>query len=252
MKALVISDLHGNWPALQAVAETQDCRDADTIISLGDLVGYGPYPVECVEWVQSHAQVSVQGNHDRAYGENVPPRCSAQFQWLSEAVAPFTRARLTPAHQQYLADLPRWATITMDNRRYAFMHAAPTDPLYRYIGPDPKQWEAELRSVVADVLVVGHTHLQFLLSIGSSEVVNPGSVGQPKDGDPRAAYLVIEDGVCHLKHVVYPIDDTVKGLCTPEIDEHASIVLAELLYTGRVPTMPAMPDAATHAVAPRE
>lgn len=238
MKTLVISDIHGNWPALQAVAETPDCREADTIISLGDLVGYGPWPAACVDWVQTHAQVAVQGNHDRAYGEDVPPRCGPAFQWLSEAVAPLTRARLTSAHRQYLADLPRWASLDIEGKRYVFIHAAPTDPLYRYIGPDPRQWRAELASVVADVLVVGHTHLQFMLPMGSRAVVNPGSVGQPKDGDPRAAYLIIEDGICRLKRVAYPIDETARGLCTPQIDEAASTVLAELLYTGVVPAMP--------------
>lgn len=231
MRTLVISDIHGNWPALRAVAE----RPFDAVISLGDLVGYGPFPRECVNWVRENALISIQGNHDRAYGENVPARCRPQFRWLSDAVAPLTWRNLGTDELRYLASLPRWAVLDIQGRKHAFVHATPTEPLYRYIGPDPKKWAAELGGLDVDVLVVGHTHIQFTLSVDNVEIVNPGSVGQPKDGDRRAAFLVIEDGVCKLERVDYDTEETVSALGTGEVDADAVTVFSTLLRTGMVP-----------------
>ncbi|MGI8547158.1 MAG: metallophosphoesterase family protein [Gemmatimonadaceae bacterium] len=231
MRTLIISDIHGNWPALRAIAETR----FDAVISLGDLVGYGPFPSECVEWVQKNALISMQGNHDRAYGENVPARCRPQFRWLSDAVAPLTWRNLDTEKLKYLAALPRWAVLDIEGRKHAFLHATPKDPLYEYMGPDPKQWAAELGGLDVEVLVVGHTHLQFALSVGKVEVVNPGSVGQPKDGDPRAAFLLIENGVWKLERVAYDVEETVSALYADKVDMDAATVLSTLLRTGTVP-----------------
>lgn len=231
MRTLVISDIHGNWPALRAVVATQ----FDSVIALGDLVGYGPFPAECVAWVREHASIAVQGNHDCAYGADVAAGCRPDFRWLSDAVGPLTWSQLDARALHYLANIPRWAVLDIDRRKYAFVHAAPSDPLYEYIGPDPERWDVELDGLDVDVLVVGHTHLQFALTLGTREVVNPGSVGQPKDGDPRAAFMVIEDGEWRLERVAYPIEDTVNALSSADVDREAVSVLAELLRTGRIP-----------------
>lgn len=231
VRTLVISDIHGNWPALKAVSE----RKFDRVIVLGDLVGYGPFPAQCVDWVREHAEVVVQGNHDRAYAENVPARCRADFRWLSDAVAPLTWRSLDAERLFYLGALPRWAVMEIDGRKFAFVHAAPTSPLYEYIGPDPRRWKAELRGLPVDVLVVGHTHLQFALMLEACEVVNPGSVGQPKDGDPSAAFLIIDDGVCVLDRAAYPVGETIEALEDEGVEKTAAHVLSELLRTGTIP-----------------
>lgn len=243
MRTLVISDIHGNWPALQAVLD-HSLASVDTVIALGDLVGYGPFPAKVASWVAENASVVVQGNHDRAYGENVAVGCRPSFRWLSDAVAPLTWMQLEGEQLAYLKGLPRWAVLNIDGRKFAFVHAAPSDPLYEYIGPNPARWEAELSGMDVDVLVVGHTHIQFSLRIGRSEVVNPGSVGQPKDGDPRAAFLIIEDGVCKLERVAYPINETTAALAGGKVDSEAVAVLAELLRTGTIPSAAADSDRA--------
>jgi len=238
MRTLVISDIHGNWPALQAVLD-RTLASVDSVIALGDIVGYGPFPGECVKWVAEHASIAVQGNHDRAYGANVPAGCRTDFRWLSDAVGPLTWSELDDEQLVYLKGLPRWAVLKIDGKKFAFVHAAPSDPLYEYLGPNPVRWEAELSGMDVDVLVVGHTHLQFSLRVGRSEVVNPGSVGQPKDGDPRAAFMLIEDGVCKLERVAYPIDETIAALESGKVDSEAVPVLADLLRTGSIPSLAA-------------
>ncbi|MEO7217267.1 MAG: YfcE family phosphodiesterase [Gemmatimonadaceae bacterium] len=243
-RTLVVSDIHGNWPALQAVIDST-LASVDTVIALGDLVGYGPFPAECVRWVSENASIAIQGNHDRAYGANVAAGCRPDFRWLSDAVGPLTWSQLNDEQLAYLKNLPRWAVREIDGRKFAFVHAAPSDPLYEYIGPDPGRWAVELSGLEVDVLVVGHTHLQFSLRVAHSEVVNPGSVGQPKDGDPRAAFLLIEDGVCKLERVEYPIDEAVAALGSHDIDPDAVAVLADLLFTGSVPRAAAESNHAT-------
>jgi predicted phosphodiesterase len=231
MRVLVISDIHGNSAALEAVA----AEPHDALVCLGDLVGYGPEPGACVRWIRQHAALVVQGNHDRALGDGSPPRCRAQFQWLAEALAPLGRAQLSDEERGWLAALPRSAVREYDGVRYYFVHATPGDPLYRYLGPDPLAWEPEIRDLEADVIVVGHTHRQFELTAGTRRVVNPGSVGQPKDGDPRAAYAVLEHGAARLGRAAYDVERTVAGLERSPVDSRAAATLSALLRTGRVP-----------------
>jgi protein phosphatase len=113
------------------------------------------------------------------------------------------------------------------------VHATPTDPLYRYVGPDGA-WEHELVGVTESLVLVGHTHLQFVLSADGHRVVNPGSVGQPKDGDPRAAYAVATDGTIVLERVAYDIERTIAGLEAGGVAPAAVEALATLLRTGRL------------------
>lgn len=109
----------------------------------------------------------------------------------------------------WLGTRPSFAYLGADGVRLLCVHAVPSDPLYRYLGPDPHAWEREAAGVEADVVLVGHTHIQFELRAGNTRVVNPGSVGQPRDGDPRAAYAVIEDGAVALRRVAYDVERTV-------------------------------------------
>jgi diadenosine tetraphosphatase ApaH/serine/threonine PP2A family protein phosphatase len=124
--------------------------------------------------------------------------------------------------------------VELSGVRFLFLHATPKDPLYQYLGPDPDEWAAALVGIDADVVVVGHTHLQFDITVGRQRVVNPGSVGQPKDGDPRAAYAVIENGSIALRRVAYPVGRTVDALRDAGVVAPALDVLETLLRTGSV------------------
>jgi putative phosphoesterase len=231
MKTLVLSDIHGNLAALEAVA----AEPHDLLICLGDLVGYGPQPGACVRWVRSHAALVVQGNHDRALVDGSPPGCRAEFQWLADALAPLGQAQLSREERAYLAGLPVSAVREVDGSRCLFVHATPSDPLYRYLGVDPAAWEAEVRSLDVHLVVVGHTHLQLNLALGGKRVINPGSVGQPKDGDPRAAYAVLDNGTCRLCRIAYDVERTVAELKATGVDRDAVADLSLLLRTGRTP-----------------
>jgi predicted phosphodiesterase len=228
---LVVSDLHGNLAALQAVAAVPH----DALVCLGDLVGYGPEPGAVVRWVREHAALVMQGNHDRALADGVAPGCRSGFQRLAAATFPIGAAQVDPEERAYLGSLPREARRTFDGVRCLFVHATPADPLYRYLGPDPAGWERELAGVEANLVLVGHTHLAFELSGGGRRVVNPGSVGQPKDGDPRAAFALLECGRVTLGRVAYPVERTVQGLERAGLSAGVFQPLAELLRSGRVP-----------------
>ncbi len=232
MRTLVISDVHGNLPALQAVLSSEPW---DEVLCLGDLVAYGPYPLECVRLLRSAGAIVVQGNHDRALAEGISPRCRPAFERLAEITHAFARDEAVADDIAYLAGLPRRLFLDRDGRRLLLVHAAPSDPLYRYLGPDAPEWREEAEGSDADVVLVGHTHRQFRLDIGSVIVVNPGSVGQPKDGDLTAAYAIIEEGRIHLRRVAYPVEETVAGLERRGLPGRDLADLAEILRTGSVP-----------------
>jgi predicted phosphodiesterase len=231
MRVLLISDIHGNAAALEAVAR----EPHDGVICLGDIVGYGPEPGACVRWVRAHARHIVQGNHDRALAEGIPPRCRPAFEWLAAALAPLGRSQLSEEELGFLRGLPSLLHETFDSRSCTLVHATPRDPLYGYLGPDSMDWTGQVDGLGPGPLLVGHTHLQFQLVSGLTHIVNPGSVGQPKDGDPRAAYAVLEQGTVSLKRAEYDIERTVTGLARSGADAEAVDTLALLLRTGRVP-----------------
>ncbi len=221
MRVLVVSDLHGNWPALEAVAAVPH----DAVVCLGDIVGYGPQPAACLRWLRENGAHVVQGNHDRALADDVPPRCRADFEWLAAATAGIARSQLDEEELAFLRSLPRTRDLTLDGKRLLLLHATPSEPLYSYLDPDPEKWCAAVAGIDADILLVGHTHLPFHFDLGGLQVVNPGSLGQPKDGDPRAAFALIEDGVPRLERASYPVHRTVAGLRATGVDPVAQEAL---------------------------
>jgi predicted phosphodiesterase len=237
MRVLVLSDIHGNLAALEAVASTS----YEAVVCLGDLVGYGPNPGPVVRWVRENATLTLQGNHDRALADGVAPGCRAQFEWLARATFSLGQQQLSPEELAYLGALPHQALRVFDGVRYLFVHATPSDPLYRYLGPEPGVWAKEVAGVDTDVLVVGHTHIQFELALAGKRVVNPGSVGQPKDGDPRAAYAVLEDGGVRLCRTAYSVERTIDALRNTRVPAEALSALGSLLRTGQVPASPVVP-----------
>lgn len=196
MQVGLISDLHGNRVALEAVLA--DMPDVDALVCAGDVVGYNPWPAACLETVRERSIPTVQGNHDRAVGGGT------SFGFNSMAGAGVRHARETLADDQiaWLADLP--VSRSVFGGRLRLVHGHPDDPdRYTYpaeFGPDLLGEEA--------VLVLGHTHVQHHERYDAGVVVNPGSVGQPRDGDPRAAYAVLDlDTLSVTEHrVSYDID----------------------------------------------
>jgi predicted phosphodiesterase len=152
--------------------------------------------IACLRWLRVRGARIVRGNHDRALADGVPPRCRPDLEWLAAATAGVARSQLDAEELAFLRALPRTLDLTLDGKRLLLLHATPSEPLYRYLGPDPDKWRAAVAGVTADTLLVGHTHMPFHLRFGGLQVLNPGSLGQPRDGDPRAAYAVIDPGEC--------------------------------------------------------
>jgi protein phosphatase len=226
MKALIVSDIHANLEALSSIPETYD-----ELWVLGDLVDYGPDPAAVIDFVRSHAAVVVKGNHDEAVASGKDPRCSPDFREMARATMAFTRASLSAADLEYLARLPETMERTVDGTRFFFCHAAPSDPLYKYLPSDSEQWEEEVERVGADVLMAGHTHRPFVRCIGNSVVVNPGSLGQPKQGTPQACYAIWDSGV-ELRTFDYAVNKTVAKIERMPIPQHVRHDLIAVLESG--------------------
>ena len=229
MRILVISDLHANWPALEAVLGAQAF---DRVIVVGDLVSYGPHPREIVEWVRSRATVTVRGNHDDALACGSDCRCAPASKPLATATRAVHRELLPLEDIQFLGSLPRTASVQSGGQTLFAVHASPRDHLYRYtLTPQASDQHVrgQVGGVQADYVLLGHTHLPMVRSSGGCLVVNPGSVGQPRDGDPRASFAVIEDGGVALKRVAYDVERTVRDLhglpVPPEIVDRLSSIL---------------------------
>jgi putative phosphoesterase len=230
MKILLIADIHANWAALQAITEPHD-----VCLCLGDLVDYGLQPRPCIDWVRKHTQYAVRGNHDHGVAHYIQVSGRAGFKYLTTVTRPVTQELITSDERRYLGRLPITRTITLDDTRFLLVHATPRDPLDEYHSPDPEFWRRRLQGVDADVVCIGHTHHAYALQIDKTLVVNPGSVGQPRDGDPRAAYAIIEARHVQLRRAEYPVEETVQNIQQSSLPEGAKALLSQVLRTGTMP-----------------
>lgn len=230
MRIVIISDIHANPAALSVLPQ-----DFDQLWVLGDLVNYGPQPAEVVEFVRSRATHVVCGNHDCSIGFGEDPRCTLRFRQMAEATRKFTDSVLSVDDKRYLRSLPIQAEVRVHGTHFWLCHAIPSDPLYGYCPPESERWVDECRSVPANVLLVGHTHIQFVRKIGDQLVVNPGSLGQPKSQAPLACYAEWKDGVISLCSTMYPVDATIQNIRAMPIPAAIQQDLITVLRTGSVP-----------------
>jgi putative phosphoesterase len=227
MRILLLADIHANWAALQAIQEPYDL-----CFCLGDLVGYGLEPAPVIAWVRQHAHHAVRGNHDHWLAQDVRVPRRDGLRYLSELTRLLSREKLEPEGISYLSRLPLTRYLTIEGTRYFLVHATPRDPLNELAPADGDFWAGQLQNLDADVIVVGHSHEPYVLPVGSKLVINPGSVGQPRDGDPRASYIVIEERRVEIKRAAYPIQDTVRTLQESSLPDDAKQMLTEILQTG--------------------
>lgn len=227
MKILLVADIHSNWPALSAIEER-----FDACLFLGDLVDYCTDPTPCLNWVRTNATGAVRGNHDHAVAQRIPVRKRTGLGLLASAARPLHWERLTGGEIKYLAHLPVTRQLDLDGKRFYLVHATPRDPFDEYLKEDVALWTSRTEGVKADFVCVGHTHQPFVLDVGHTTVINPGSVGQPRDGDPSAAYCVIENGEVSLRRVPYNIDATIKHMRDSGLDSEAIALAEHFLKTG--------------------
>jgi putative phosphoesterase len=233
MRLLILSDLHGNRAAVEAIHEPYDA-----MVCLGDLVTYGPDPRFCIDYVRERAGcplgVRVRGNHDHAAAFGVEPRCVPAYEPLARATLEYTERVLTPDQRQFLGEAPLTAEFEFGGARFFCVHAAPSDPLYRYLGPEVPAavFREEVERVSCDYLLLDHTHRPLHRRYGATTVFNPGSVGPPSDGDSRASYAIWEDGNLELKRVTYPVAHTVRELEALGLPEDVLLPLVGILMSG--------------------
>jgi diadenosine tetraphosphatase ApaH/serine/threonine PP2A family protein phosphatase len=205
MRVAVISDVHGNLHALDAVVAAIEEEQPDAIWCLGDLVGYGPRPNECCARVAEVADVCLIGNHDLGVLgeislEEFSHEAAESARWTQEVLAEHARA--------YLSELTPAAEIP--DAGAELYHASPRDPVWEYV-LDAGSMSAALQDTIQPIVMVGHSHVPLTARVDDGQLLaahapigteldladrrvllNPGSVGQPRDGDPRAAFILLD------------------------------------------------------------
>jgi putative phosphoesterase len=229
MRILLLSDIHANRPALEAIRE-----EFDICLFLGDLVDYGVEPGPCVEWVRKNVRHAVRGNHDHGASQRVYVQGVGGFRYLTGVTRPRTIQLLSDDDRRYLSGLPTSLWLTLNGKRYFLVHATPRDPMDEFAPPDLEAWRRRVQNIDADYVCVGHSHLQFMFQVGKTTVINPGSVGLPRDGDYRPAYAIITDDGPVLKRVDYPVEEAIAALHAARLPGPAIQNLSEVLRTGRL------------------
>ncbi len=250
MKRALISDIHSNIESLRAVLADIREQGITEIFCLGDLVGYGPNPREVIDEIAKNTKVCLLGNHDQ--GALFDPE---GFNSGAERAIFWTRSQLEDSagtasdrnrRWEFLGELPR----NHQDGDMLFVHGSARNPLNEYVFPEDIYNKRKLEKIFALVkkyAFQGHTHVPGVFSenfnflspdefgyeyeLGNQKVmINVGSVGQPRDGDPRSCYVVIDDNVVRFRRVEYPLEETISKIYEiPELDNF----LGDRLRDGR-------------------
>jgi putative phosphoesterase len=224
MRLVVLADVHSNLHALNAVLDEIDKLDIDKIVCAGDIVGYCAFPNECCAAIRERASEVVMGNHDLAA---LHTNDSGMNPFAARAVL-WTAGRIEDKSKTYLGNLKHEARFSLGGKTLAMFHGSPTS-IDEYVFED-KVTEELLGSVTADVLILGHTHVPCMMQLGGKQFVNPGSVGQPRDGDCRASFAILDTETmrCSVKRVNYDLDRAAEAIRTAGLPRF----LADRLYRG--------------------
>jgi predicted phosphodiesterase len=230
MRIAIISDLHANLAAVESIEESYDL-----LLCLGDLVDYGPQPREVIQWVRERALKVVRGNHDHALANSADCRCAPVMREASVTTRQWHPRLLSPEDKEYLRTLPVADRLGIAGATFHLAHAAPSGDLYDYhIVPDASDeaLKEPIEGIDTDFILLGHTHLPMLRTIGKTTILNPGSVGQPRHGDSRASYAIWEDGEVRFHHSVYDVSRTTALLKQAPLTLSVIIQLSTILESG--------------------
>jgi putative phosphoesterase len=192
----ILSDMHGNSAATAAVLADIDTEAPDEVLCLGDLVGYGAFPNETIDLIRERNVPAIMGNYDDGVGFNRDD-CGCAYTDAGErergqASLMWTRAIVDDVRKAYLRTLPPELRREMNGVRIRFVHGSPRRMNeYLFADRDPASLARIARGADCDVLVFGHTHIPWTRDIAGVRFVNTGSVGKPKDGDPRACWVLL-------------------------------------------------------------
>jgi predicted phosphodiesterase len=207
-KLLMLSDIHANWPALEAVLHNEGSWDG--VAFCGDVVGVGPQPVQCLRWVAEHAEFRVRGDLDNAlaFGRDCHGRGS--FRVASPITRAWHRRLLAPADLAFLRSLPTFDWFEWDGRHFRISHTPPHGNLFKYL-TSPER-ERLVRDLGSDYVIRGHTCIQDARRAVLFTLVNPGSVGLSHEASGKACYAVFDGEKVTLKRVTYEFARTIAAL----------------------------------------
>ena len=249
MRRALISDVHGNLEALRAVMDDIKTQSIEEIYCLGDVIGYGPNPCECLDIVMK-MNICILGNHDQASmfdPDGFNPVALRAIYWTRDKLDE-TQGNAAAVNRRwdFLGELPRFK----DEGMYKFVHGSPRDPTNEYVFPEHAMDERKMANLfrrVEQYCFQGHTHIPGVFTEsgdfispedcgygyefgGGKLLVNVGSVGQPRDGDPRACYTILSDKALEFRRVEYPVEETIAKIY--QIDELDNM-LGDRLRGGR-------------------
>jgi len=220
-KILVLSDIHANYPALEAIENHVVNPDRfDRIVNAGDLTVYGTFPNETIEWFRRRTSpVCIAGNTDKrvlsilkgeALGKPRKEEKRTMYYWTSE--------KLLPDNREYLKSLPEEAFVTMEGFRIRIIHGdfeEEEENASSSVDPESR-FRTLARESPFQAYILGHTHTPFHSIVDGVHFINPGSVGRPFDGDPRSSFaiLTVSRGEMTVEHfrIPYPVEEVVRGL----------------------------------------
>lgn len=213
MRLAILSDIHANLHALQAAWADVEAQRPEAVYGLGDLVGYGAYPNEVIEFIRARAIPTVMGNYDQGVGFDLDD-CGCAYRTLEDRrrgdhSLSWSQARTSDTNKTYLQAL--WPEIRLEGPR-ATLHLVHGSPrkINEYVFEDrpAATFERLAALAAADLIVFGHTHRPYQKRVGPTLFVNAGSVGKPHDGDPRACYALLDldrELRVEIRRVVYDV-----------------------------------------------
>ena len=229
MKIVALSDIHSNLDALQAVLSVLPAHDE--LYCLGDIVGYGPQPNEVIEILQQLRPTAVLlGNHDHA----VVTGDVSEFSSNAAKAIQWTRERISEDSRHYLERLKPSARIELEGKTLALYHGSPQDPLMEYVFPGltARMGRRVVEMAEANIVLLGHTHMPMVYRFSGEVLANPGSVGQPRDGDPRASFAVLTISQNEVRFDIQRVHYNVKPVADRILQSGLPSFLAERLYLG--------------------
>jgi len=243
MRLAILSDIHANLHALDAVWDDLERQRPDAVYGLGDLVGYGAFPNEVVEFVAGRSIPTVMGNYDDGVGFDLDD-CGCVYRDPDDVLRGkqsllWTREHTTDTNKAFLRSLPIQIRIEDRKPTLLLVHGSPRRiNEYLYEDRPPATFERIAAAAGADVILFGHTHLPYQKSLAAALFVNAGSVGKPKDGDPRAGYVILEVArrpKVLFRRVAYDVTAAACAVRESGLPPH----FADLLETGGLTALPA-------------